>query len=119
MKAACSSAVYGKCLSLSNSARKEYTVGQIVNIMTTDANAFQEVIPTLNMIWSMPLQIILALVFLYWELGPAVFGGVAILVLLVPFNIYMGRLSTKFVGKQAKKKDQRIRAMYEILNSIR
>ncbi len=57
MKAACSAAVYRKCLSLSNLARKEYTVGQIVNIMTTDANTFQEVMPSLNMIWSMPLQV--------------------------------------------------------------
>ncbi len=31
----------------------------------------------------------------------------------------MGRMSTGYVKQQAKKKDLRIRAMYEILNSIR
>jgi hypothetical protein len=57
MKAACVSAIYRKCLTLSNAGRRDYTVGQIVNIMTTDANTFQEVIPTINQIWSMPLQV--------------------------------------------------------------
>ena len=71
------------------------------------------------MVWSMPLQIILALTFLYAELGVALFSGVAILVLLIPFNIYSGRLTRKFQGRQMKRKDERLRAMYEILGAMR
>ena len=87
--------------------------------MSTDAQTIQEVIPSLNMVWSMPLQIILALGFLYAELGPSVFSGVAILILLIPFNIYTGKLTHKYQSAQMKCKDKRIRAMYEILNGIR
>jgi ABC-type multidrug transport system fused ATPase/permease subunit len=65
------------------------------------------------------IQIILSLYFLYRELGPSVFGGVAILSLLIPFNVFTGRLSRKYLSQQMKRKDSRIRAMYEILNSIK
>ena len=87
--------------------------------MSTDAQTIQEVLPSLNMIWSMPFQILLSLYFLYSELGPAVFSGVAILVLLIPFNIQTGKLSRQYQSAQMKCKDKRIRAMYEILNSIK
>ena len=57
MKAACAHAIYRKSLSLANSARKEFTVGQIVNLITTDAQTIEEVIPKINMVWSMPFQV--------------------------------------------------------------
>ena len=43
----------------------------------------------------MPLQILLALYFLYHELGVAMLAGVVILVLLIPFNIVTGKYNTK------------------------
>ena len=46
-------------------------------------------------VWSMPLQILLALYFLYHELGVAMLAGVVILVLLIPFNIVTGKYNTK------------------------
>ncbi len=65
MRTAAIGSIYRKSLSLSNEARRSYTLGQIVNLVTTDASTLQEVLPQLNMVWSMPLQIILALYFLY------------------------------------------------------
>ena len=104
---------------LSNESRREYTVGQIVNLMSTDAQTVQEVLPSLNMVWSMPFQILLSLYFLYSELGPSVFSGVLILVLLIPFNIATGKMTRQYQSKQMASKDKRIKAMYEILNSVR
>ena len=40
----------------------------------------------LHMIWSAPLQIILALVFLYFTMGFSIFAGFVIMVLLIPVN---------------------------------
>lgn len=71
------------------------------------------------MVWSMPLQIILALYFLYQELGPSIFSGMAILALLIPFNTVTSKFERKFQSNQMKCKDKRIRTMYEILNCIK
>lgn len=54
---------------MSNSARKESTVGEIVNLMSVDAQRFMDLTAYLNMIWSAPLQIALALYFLWDTLG--------------------------------------------------
>ena len=110
---------YKKTLNINPTSRKDYTVGEIVTLMSTDAQSFKQVIPSLNMVWSMPLQIILAIYFLYHELGPSVFGGVAILVLLVPFNTFMGKKSKAVNRKQLKSKDKRVRRIYNPLNSLK
>lgn len=68
-------AVYKKALILSNSARKESTVGEIVNLMAVDAQRFMDLTAYINMLWSAPLQIGLALYFLWGILGPSVLAG--------------------------------------------
>lgn len=68
-------AVYKKAMMLSNSARKESTVGEIVNLMAVDAQRFMDLTAYINMIWSAPLQICLALYFLWGILGPSVLAG--------------------------------------------
>lgn len=68
-------AVYKKALILSNAARKESTVGEIVNLMAVDAQRFMDLTAYINMLWSAPLQIGLALYFLWDLLGPSVLAG--------------------------------------------
>lgn len=68
-------AIYKKALIMSNSARKESTVGEIVNLMAVDAQRFMDLVAYLNMLWSAPLQIGLALYFLWDILGPSVLAG--------------------------------------------
>jgi len=54
---------------MSSSSRKDSTVGEIVNLMAVDAQRFMDLTTYLNMIWSAPLQIALAIYFLYDILG--------------------------------------------------
>ena len=75
-----------QALRLSNSARKERTVGEIVNLMSVDAQRFMDLMSYLHMIWSAPLQIVLALIFLYFTMGYSIFAGFVVMVLLIPVN---------------------------------
>ncbi len=52
-------------------------------------------------------------------MGVALVSGVAILILLIPFNTLTERYGAKYERSRMKCKDRRIRAMYEILNSIK
>ena len=56
---------------MSSSARKESTVGEIVNLMSVDAQRFMDLTTYINMLWSAPLQIGLAIYLLYQILGNA------------------------------------------------
>ncbi|KAG8225955.1 hypothetical protein J437_LFUL006184, partial [Ladona fulva] len=113
------SAIYRKALRLSNAARRESTVGEIVNLMSVDAQRFMDLTVNLNLIWSAPLQIILALYFLWHILGPAVLSGLAVMVLLIPCNVLIAHLIKNLQISQMKHKDQRVKLMNEILNGIK
>lgn len=55
-----------QALVISSAARRTSTVGEIVNLMSVDAQRFMDLVTYINMIWSAPLQVVLALYFL-WE----------------------------------------------------
>ncbi|XP_041062098.1 multidrug resistance-associated protein 1 isoform X2 [Carcharodon carcharias] len=119
LKTAIIGAVYRKALVISNAARKTSTVGEIVNLMSVDAQKFMDLITYLNMIWSAPLQVILAMYFLWQNLGPSVLAGVAVMILLVPINAVIAMKMRNLQVTQMKEKDNRIKLMNEILSGIR
>ncbi|XP_054570748.1 multidrug resistance-associated protein 1 [Eptesicus fuscus] len=119
VKTAVIGAVYRKALVITNSARKSSTVGEIVNLMSVDAQRFMDLTTYINMIWSAPLQVILALYFLWLNLGPSVLAGVAVMVLMVPLNAVMAMKTKTYQVAHMKSKDSRIKLMNEILNGIK
>ena len=45
------STIYRKALRMNSAAKKDSTVGEIVNLMSVDAQRFMDLIPYLNMLW--------------------------------------------------------------------
>ncbi|KAL7286833.1 hypothetical protein TKK_0018975 [Trichogramma kaykai] len=119
MRTALIAAIYRKALKMSNSARKESTVGEIVNLMSVDAQRFMDVTAYINMIWSAPLQIVLALYFLWNSLGPSVLSGLAVMIILIPVNALLAGKVRNLQIKQMKNKDERVKLMNEVLNGIK
>ncbi|XP_054850774.1 multidrug resistance-associated protein 1-like isoform X1 [Eublepharis macularius] len=119
LKTAVIGAVYRKALVITNSARKTSTVGEIVNLMSVDAQRFMDLATYINMVWSAPLQVILALYLLWQNLGPSVLAGVAVMLLLVPVNAVIAMKTKTYQVAHMKSKDNRIKLMNEILNGIK
>ncbi|XP_006177042.1 canalicular multispecific organic anion transporter 2 [Camelus ferus] len=111
--------IYRKALVITNSVKRESTVGEIVNLMSVDAQRFMDVVPFLNLLWSAPLQIILAMYFLWQNLGPSVLAGIALMILLMPLNGAVAMKMRAFQVEQMKFKDSRIKLMSEILGGIK
>uniref|UniRef100_A0A8C2YHW1 ATP binding cassette subfamily C member 3 n=1 Tax=Coturnix japonica TaxID=93934 RepID=A0A8C2YHW1_COTJA len=111
--------IYRKSLVITNSAKRSSTVGEIVNLMSVDAQRFMDLVAFLNMLWSAPLQTCLALYFLWQALGPSVLAGVAVMVLLIPFNSAVAIKTRAFQVEQMQYKDSRIKLMNEILGGIK
>jgi multidrug efflux pump subunit AcrB len=80
---------------LSNSARKNRTVGSIVTVMAVDVQRFQDITTYVMLIWSAPFQMILALFFLWRLLGFCVLIGLIILILLIPLNSFISSRTRK------------------------
>ncbi|XP_048187708.1 multidrug resistance-associated protein 1 [Perognathus longimembris pacificus] len=119
VKTAVIGAVYRKALVITNAARKSSTVGEIVNLMSVDAQRFMDLATYINMVWSAPLQVALALYLLWLNLGPSILAGVAVMILMVPFNAVMAMKTKTYQVAHMKSKDNRIKLMNEILNGIK
>ncbi|XP_034564588.1 canalicular multispecific organic anion transporter 2 isoform X1 [Notolabrus celidotus] len=112
-------AIYRKALVITNAAKRSSTVGEVVNLMSVDAQRFMDLTTFLNMLWSAPLQIMLALYFLWQNLGPSVLAGVAVMIMLIPFNAVIAMKTRAYQVEQMQYKDARIKLMNEILNGIK
>lgn len=113
------SAIYRKALVLSNSARRTSTVGEIVNLMSVDAQKLMDLLPYLHMVWSAPVQIGLALYMLWNTLGASVLAGLAIMILLIPLNGVLANVLKKLHMQMMKTKDKRVKLMNELLNGMK
>ncbi|XP_078474764.1 multidrug resistance-associated protein 1-like [Lampetra planeri] len=118
-RSALTALVYNKSLVMSNAAKKSSTVGEIVNLVAVDAQKFNELPIYLNMLWSSPFQIVLAMYFLWQTLGPSVMAGVAIMILLIPVNGFIAVKTRSLQTEQMKLKDRRVKLMNEMLGGIK
>lgn len=60
---------------------------------------FMDQLKFIMIFWAGPIQIVIALYMLWQQLGVAAFGGVLVMLLLMPFNAYMARAYTKIQVK--------------------
>ena len=90
--------IHFQALKLSHSTRKQTTVGEIVNLMSIDAQRVYQASVFLHEWWMSPLSIALSMYLLWLQLGPSAFAGLVLLVLLIPIN--GGYVSVKMASIQ-------------------
>ena len=54
-----------------------------------------------------------------WQVGVAMFAGLGVMVVLLPFNGFITAKVGKYQKQQMAKKDERLKLMNEILNGIK
>lgn len=111
--------VYRKGLRLSNRSRQKHTVGEIINYMSVDVERIGTFAWYMHDIWLLPLQVLLALVILYKNLGMASIAGLLATVGVMVGNTPFAKLQEKYQGKIMEAKDRRMKATSEILKSMR
>lgn len=88
---------------LSSTARRNRTIGEIVNLMSADVQRFQDITTIVMLFWSMPLQVLLAIYFLWRLLGFSIMLGLMFLILLIPLNswvsVKMRKYQVRFFSK--------------------
>ncbi|XP_029434086.1 multidrug resistance-associated protein 1-like [Rhinatrema bivittatum] len=119
VKTAVTGLIYKKSLNLANSSRRQFTTGELVNLMSSDAQQLMDLGVNLHLLWSAPFQILMATVFLWRELGISVLAGVAMLVLVIPINAFVASKVKLLKKSHLKSKDQRVKLLNEILHGIK
>ncbi|XP_023634190.1 ABC transporter C family member 13 isoform X2 [Capsella rubella] len=113
------SVIYKKCLLVNTANRSGFSEGEIQTFMSVDADRIVNLCNSLHDMWSLPLQIGVALYFLYTQVKFAFLSGLAITILLIPVNKWISVLIASATEKMMKLKDERIRKTGELLTNIR
>ncbi|XP_076072715.1 multidrug resistance-associated protein 1-like isoform X2 [Mytilus galloprovincialis] len=116
---ALTAAIYKKTLRLTNAAKQDSTVGEIINLMSVDAEKIGNCMWSVNDVWAIPLLFSISFYFLWQTLGPSVLVGLIIILLLVPVNFVLMRKSKHLQLESMNLKDARIKKMNEVLNGIK
>jgi len=75
-----------KAMTLSPASSRSATVGEIVNLMSVDVQKCQDCCIFLNFMWSSPIIIVIAIIFLWQILGPSTLAGVIFMLVFLPIN---------------------------------
>ena len=119
VKSGLTAAVYKKSMRLSNEGRAAKSTGDIVNHMAVDVQRLQDLTQFGQQLWSAPFQITLCILSLYQLMGVSALAGVGVMILMIPINGFIARISKTLQKRQMKNKDARTRLMTEILNNMK
>jgi ABC-type multidrug transport system fused ATPase/permease subunit len=111
-------AVFRKSLRLTNDSRRKFASGRITNLISTDAESLQQVCQQLHSLWSAPFRIVISMVLLYAQLGPAALVGALMLVLLFPVQTVIISKMQKLTKEGLQRTDKRISLMNEVLAAM-
>ncbi|XP_074945349.1 ATP-binding cassette sub-family C member 10 isoform X7 [Phalacrocorax aristotelis] len=118
-RAAIISAIYRKALRVSSTSLTRFTMGEIVNFMSTDTSRLVNFCLSFHEVWSLPFQFGITLYLLYRQVGIAFLGGLALALLLVPINKVIANRIMMNNKEMLKHKDTRVKLMTEFLCGIR
>ncbi|KAL1509095.1 hypothetical protein ABEB36_003889 [Hypothenemus hampei] len=120
MRSAIIAQIYKKTISV-NAAKlnKEFSIGEIMNFMSTDTERIVNSCPSFHALWSIPFQLAVTLYLLYSQVGLAFLAGVLFSVVLIPVNKAITNKIVEFSEKLMEKKDARVKILTEILRGIK
>ncbi|KAJ1698125.1 hypothetical protein LUZ63_006637 [Rhynchospora breviuscula] len=118
LRATLVAAVFRKSLRLTHESRRKFASGKITNLMTTDAEALQQICQQLHSLWSAPFRIVIAVVLLYLQLGVASLVGALMLVLLFPIQTLVISRMQKLTKEGLQRTDKRIGLVNEVLAAM-
>ncbi|XP_039594012.1 multidrug resistance-associated protein 7 [Polypterus senegalus] len=113
------SAIYRKALRVSSTTLARFTLGEVVNFMSTDTDRLVNFFQSFHEVWSLPFQFGITLYLLYLQVGVAFLGGLALALLLVPMNKVIANKIMENNKHMLRHKDTRVKLVTEVLFGIR
>ncbi|KAF9527181.1 ATP-dependent bile acid permease [Crepidotus variabilis] len=112
-------AIFRKSLRLSGKARVDHTVGQITTMISVDATRVDTFMAFGPHLISSPIQILLAIGLLIWNLGYVTFVGFGVMIIFMPLQYLVVLVIMQQRQKGVKITDKRVRLSTEVLQGIR
>ncbi|KAK9831669.1 hypothetical protein WJX74_005261 [Apatococcus lobatus] len=110
---------YCKTLALGLADASAFPSGQVQTLASVDTDRVVGLCASLHDLWSLPVQIIIALVLLYAQVQWAFLAGLAVVIALIPLNRWLAGVIQRASLRMMTAKDERIRLIGEMLRGIR
>lgn len=115
IKSSILSLVFEKSLKLSSASKSKHTTGQMVTLLSVDAERLWLGILFFNWLWVGPTLVIIAMILLFFEVGYSAFIGLGVMVLVTFLQGKAGNQIGVVRRLQVKFTDERTKLMNEIL----
>ncbi|XP_053697137.1 ATP-binding cassette subfamily C member 4 [Sabethes cyaneus] len=119
MRIACCSVIYRKTLRISKKAAGSTPAGYLINLLSNDVSRLDYGFIFLHYVWVLPFQAVFTC-YLIWRSvqWAAVVGVVGLLLKTIPVQTGLGRLQSVLRMRVAKRTDQRVGIMNELIQGI-
>lgn len=87
--------------------------------MQVNTQIFIELSQYGHQVWTAPVKIIAGTIILWNYIGPAVFAGLGVMIILVPLNTVFTSKYYKAESDKLKFKDSKVKILNEVLNGIK
>ncbi|CAF0823034.1 unnamed protein product [Didymodactylos carnosus] len=111
--------IYQKATKLNLSQMGNFSMGEIVNHMSTDTDRIVNFFQSFHAFWSLPVQIAIVLYLLYLQIGLTFLTGLAFAIILIPINKVIASKIGKLSQSMMMYKDDRVKLVSEVIYGIR
>ncbi|XP_065085908.1 ATP-binding cassette sub-family C member 4-like [Ochlerotatus camptorhynchus] len=118
LRIGCCALIYQKALQLTTTLSADGLSGRIINLMSNDVSRFDYAIIFLNDLWKGPVELVIVSVLVYRLIGPTGLIGIAILLLFIPGQAWLGKQAASFRLKTAMATDERVKFTNEVIQAI-
>ncbi|KAF9565380.1 ABC protein, partial [Agrocybe pediades] len=111
--------IYKRGVNLTSKARTNISNSDLVNHVSTDVSRIDSCAQWFHAIWTAPIQIIVCLIILLFQLGPSALAGFALFVVVVPLQERAMAQQFRIRKGLMKYTDRRAKILVEVLGSMR
>ena len=108
-----------KSLILSIHARKTNSHGEIFNLMQRQTESLSKFSSCFYFVFGSLIEMTITVFLLWFYIGVSAFVGLAVLVVIVPFNSCVSGKNLTLECEKMKKNDKKVKTIYEVLNGIK
>jgi len=111
--------IYNKVLKCSSSTNKSFSQGEIINFIQVDASKILYLAWIFPTVARLPIQLVFAIIYLFYFFGYSLFGAFGVSFLLVVANFMLSIVGQKIQKVVLTRKDERMRFTTEVINNIK
>ncbi|KAJ8323624.1 hypothetical protein QVD99_007208 [Batrachochytrium dendrobatidis] len=116
IRAAITGMVYRKSLRVS---RLKGGAGEVINILSTDVTRINDAVVNFHFLWAAFVEVVLILGISFSEIGVSALPALAWVLILLPIQVYLGKLTNDYNRDQTSATTERVHLMSEILTAIK